>query len=164
MDSWATIFILFISAGSIVLLVMVLKHQTGSGSLRVGQAELRIDFNRGWQKVANSSAKRKGGGSQRKENYQYWLEVKGTDWRYPLANRSPIYLGRATDNQVRLKDSTADTRQAVIYWEDNRYKINNLSTRTPTRINNRTFSKQNLGHGNTIQMGKTKLVFRQRKS
>lgn len=161
MDSWASIIILFIFAGSIILLVVVLKHHTGSGSLRVGQAELKIDFDRGWKKTSVQEQRQVR--SKKVDNGQYWLEVKGTSWRYPLVNHRPIYLGRAPDSQIRLKDPAADTRQAVIYWEDNRYKINNLSAQTPTRVNGRLFTKQNLGNGNTIQMGNTKLIFRERR-
>jgi pSer/pThr/pTyr-binding forkhead associated (FHA) protein len=79
-----------------------------------------------------------------------------------LAGRRIIYLGRHQDSQVVLKDKAADTRQAVIYWEDGRYKINNLSARSQTRVNGRPITKQNLGDGNSITMGRTVLIFRDR--
>jgi pSer/pThr/pTyr-binding forkhead associated (FHA) protein len=80
---------------------------------------------------------------------------------FPLDGKKMVYIGRREDNDLVLRDPTADTRHAVIYWEDGRFKINNLSSRTPTQVNNRPITKQNLGDGNTIQMGHTKLIFRQ---
>jgi len=75
----------------------------------------------------------------------------------------PIYLGRGDDNHIRLaKDSTADKRHAVIYVENNRYYINNLSPRG-TWVNKRLITKQVLGDGNTIQIGATLIIFRERR-
>jgi pSer/pThr/pTyr-binding forkhead associated (FHA) protein len=86
----------------------------------------------------------------------------GPNWIYPLDGKTQIYIGRREDNDIRLNDPLANTRQAVIYWENGRYKINNLSARMPTTVNGRPITKQNVGDGNTIQMGRTKLIFRDR--
>jgi pSer/pThr/pTyr-binding forkhead associated (FHA) protein len=86
----------------------------------------------------------------------------GPNWIYPLDGKHQVYVGRRADNDLRLTDPAADTRQAVIYWEDGRYKINNLSRRTPTRVNKRPITKQNLGNGNTIELGRTRFIFRDR--
>jgi hypothetical protein len=158
MEAWTTVFLFFIAVAGVILLVVITYSQRGSGSLRLGEAELKIDFERGWQWAPSQ-----GKVASRNNQSRYWLEVKGTRWRYPLVERHPIYLGRAADNSVRLKDPMADGRQAVIYWEQERYKINNLSSRVPTLINGRRFAKQNLGDGNSIQMGRTRLIFRERK-
>jgi hypothetical protein len=97
---------------------------------------------------------------------QAWLVIKRRgkrDWTYPLDGQMPIYLGRGDDNHIRLaKDSTADKRHAVIYVENNRYYINNLSPRG-TWVNKRLITKQVLGDGNTIQIGATLIIFRERR-
>jgi hypothetical protein len=122
-------------------------------------AELSIEVERGgWERASAKQVHWDGASAARRR----WLEVKGTHWRYPLAGRRIIYLGRHQDSQVVLKDKAADTRQAVIYWEDGRYKINNLSARSQTRVNGRPITKQNLGDGNSITMGRTVLIFRDR--
>lgn len=84
----------------------------------------------------------------------------GPDWEYPLEGKLTFYIGRRQDNDIVLLDPTTDTRQAVIYLHESRYRINNLSPRVPTRVNNRSITMQNLGDGNTIQMGNTRLIFR----
>lgn len=152
------VFFLFILVSGIVLLVLVLRSTRGSGRLKVGAAELQIDFENspGWVK---SPPPQTPAGRAPAANPACWLSVRGTSWRYPL-NQSTVYIGRGADNQIKLRDKTADTRQAVIYWEDGRYKINNLSPRVSTRVNGRPITKQNLGDGNTIQMGRTRLIFR----
>ncbi len=95
-----------------------------------------------------------------------WLAIKQrgrADWRYDLDGATMVYLGRGGDNQVVLAhDSAADTRHAVIYVENSRYYINNLSARG-TRVNSRPVTKQVLGDGNTIQTGNTKIIFHERR-
>lgn len=95
-----------------------------------------------------------------------WLAIKRrgkSDWTYPLDGNAPIYLGRGDDNHVRLaNDLTADKRHAVIYIENNRYYINNLSPHG-TWVNKRLITKQVLGNGNTIQIGTTLIIFRERR-
>jgi pSer/pThr/pTyr-binding forkhead associated (FHA) protein len=59
-----------------------------------------------------------------------------------------------------LRDPAADTRHAVIYWHEGRYRINNLSPRG-TEVNNHLITMQNLGNGNKIRMGHTERIFRQ---
>ena len=158
-SQWTTVFLLFILVSGIILLVMLFGSGRGRGSLRVGSAELNIDFDKGWQKQPKPKATNK---APPAGNSRYFLEVRGTTWRYPLRVPSTIYIGRNPDSQIRLKDHTADSRQAVIYWEDNRFKINNLSHRVATLVNGRRITKQNLGDGNTIQLGRTRIIFRDR--
>jgi len=154
------VFLLFILVGGIILVLLLLLKDKGTGRLRLGKAELLIDFenNRKW--VRGRQPPRP---DQPQPPADFYLSVKGTDWRYPL-QRETVYIGRKEDSQIRLFDKSADTRQAVVYWDGNRYKINNLSSRTPTRVNGRIITTQFLGDGNTIQMGRTRLIFHRRRS
>lgn len=153
--------LLFILVGGIILVLLLLLKDKGTGRLRVGNAELLIDFenNRKWTHGRPPPRP----GQLQPPPADFYLSVKGTDWRYPLRQEA-VYIGRAEGSQIKLLDRSADTRQAVVYLEGNRYKINNLSRRTPTRVNGRTITTQFLGDGNTIQMGRTRLIFRRRRS
>lgn len=163
MDSWAAVILVFVLVSGIVLLVVVLTSGRGKGRLTLpGRASLEIEFDRGWQLPPSTRDRgKKPVGSQP----HFWLEAKGAGgkrWQYLLDGRSQVYIGRRDDNDIVLQDRQADSRHAVIHWEQGRYKINNLSPRVPTRVNGRPITKQNLGSGNTIQMGRTKLIFREK--
>lgn len=153
MNNTTGVFMLFILVGGIILVLLLLTKDKGSGLLKLGRAELRIDFqnDRGWV-----DARRQPAGQPPVAPY---LTVRGTSWRYPLP-RHTILMGTGPDCQVRLPPNTADSRQAAIFWEDGRYKIRNLSQISPTQVNNRRFGTQNLGDGNTIRMGRNRLIFR----
>jgi len=152
--------IIFIVLGFIAILVMLYKEDRGKSLLRFGKAEFQIDFQKGNWKQYKSEQRPSSTRKNVPLEYEFWLEVKRTSWRYPLKPGPAVYIGRHEDNQIRLMDRGADTRQAVVYWEEGRFKINNLSSGNPTRVNGKRITKQNLGHGNTIHMGPTKLIFR----
>lgn len=167
MDGWILLFLVFTLVAGVIIVVAILVGQKTRARVRLpGPAELFIELDKGWRKVPRATAQAAPGGGASPASSRTWLAAKvpgGPDWQFPLDGRKTIYIGRRQDNDLVLRDRTADTRQAVIYWEDSRYKINNLSQETPTRVNGRPITKQNLGNGNTIAMGRTKLIFRQRK-
>lgn len=47
MDSGATVFTLFIIVGGSILLALIWGTERGKGHLRIGQAEIKIDFDKG---------------------------------------------------------------------------------------------------------------------
>jgi hypothetical protein len=166
MNEWAAILLVFIAVTAVIVMVAVLINSRVRAGMKLpGRAEFYIDTSRGgWRERSKrrpaQSAPRLSAAAPR-----FYLEMKlqhGPNWVYPLEGKAPVYIGRREDNNLRLTDPTADTSQAVIYWEAGRYKINNLSARVPTRVNGRPITRQNLGDGNTIQMGRTKLIFRDR--
>lgn len=175
MGEWAVILLVFTAVTAAIVLVAVLVNQRVKARVKLpGRAEFYIDTNRGgWQTRPQQRPQRRPQQrpvsppplSPAPTGSRFCLEMKllhGDSWTFPLDGRTQVYIGRRADNNLRLTDPAADTRQAVIYWEDGRYKINNLSPRVPTRVNSRPITKQNLGDGNTIQMGRTKLIFRDR--
>lgn len=155
MNDSTGIFLFFILVAGIILALLLLTKEKGSGVLRLGRAELRIDFEnaKGWV-----STNRQPPGQPQAPCY---LEVKGTDWYFPLPHKQVLF-GTGPECDVRLADRTADSRQAVIYWQEGRYKIVTQSThsRYPTRVNNKVIRSQNLGDGNTIRMGWNLFIFR----
>lgn len=155
------VFLLFILIGGLILVLLILLKDKGSGRLKVGNAELLIDFGSSQKWVRGRQPAKPGQPGQAPADY--YLSVRGTNWRYPL-RQDTVYIGRNEGSQIRLLDKSADSQQAVVYWDGSRYKINNLSRRMPTRVNGREITTQFLGDGNTIQMGRTKLIFRKRRS
>jgi hypothetical protein len=156
MEDWALILIVFIVLGAVITLVAVLIHsQVRAGIKLPGRAEFYIDASRGGWQVEQQQPRqpRRSGPSGRQ------LSVKP---RFYLEMKHRVCVGRSADNNLRLTDPTADMLQAVIYWQDGRYKISNRSRRIPTRVNGRPIARQNLGDGNTVQLGRTKLIFRDR--
>jgi hypothetical protein len=174
MDGWIYILLVFILAGMVVIVIAILVGERTKANLRLpGRARLSVQVDKGWRKPPRRKPSGKPAGRDRHGKsrgspihraYRTWLTVKGSRWEFPLDGKRIIYVGRRDDNDIVLRDRTADTRQAVIYWEDERYKINNRSSRMPTRVNHRPITKQNLGDGCTIQMGRTRLIFRQKRA
>ena len=154
MNDTTAIFLFFILVSGVILALLLLTKDKGSGVLRFGRAELRIDFDnaKGWV-----SSSRQPPGQPRAACY---LAVRGTDWYFALPQRQVLF-GTSPECQVRLADRTADSRQTVIYWQDGRHKIVNQSTnaRYPTRVNHKIIRSQNLGDGNTIHMGRNRFIF-----
>ncbi len=170
MDSLTTLLLVFVVAAAIIILIAVLiGHQTRARLLLPGKAEFYIETTKGWQPVPpkGRQAQARPGGmparpAQPRPRTRLVAHVRGgPDWEYLLEGKPTFYIGRRQDNDIVLLDPTTDTRQAVIYLQEGRYRINNLSPRVPTMVNGRPITMQNLGDGNTIQMGNTRLIFRQ---
>lgn len=164
MTEWFVILLVFVVITAVIILVAVLVNERVKAGVKLpGKAEFYIDAERGWLKRPQSSTSTADSVVHKPKTY---LEMKlkhGTNWIYSLDGKGQVYIGRRDDNHLRLKDEAADNRQAVIYWEDGRFKINNLSSKRPTLVNGRPITKQNLGDGNTIQLGNTKFIFRDRR-
>lgn len=167
MSDWVLVLAVFIALAAVVTLVAVLIHSRVEAGIRLpGRAEFYIGASRGGWRAEPQRQRSRPPPRPPSAKPRFYLEMKlrhGPNWVYPLDGKARVYIGRRADNDLRLTDPTADTCQAVIHWEGGRYKINNLSTRVLTRVNNRPITKQNLGNGNTIQMGRTRLIFRARR-
>ena len=149
---------LFILVSGVILVLLLVTKDVGRGRLRVGQAELMIDFGRpGWRHPRRRTSPRRGSVSVGGP----YLAVQRSRWRYPLG-AEPVIIGRDADCHVVLLDPAAAPRQAVIYWQDGRYKINNLADSPPTLVDGRPIRSQHLGNGNKIRLGRTELIFRGR--
>ena len=166
MQDWIIIFSLLIIVGGVISLAIVFTSKEGRGDLNIGGKNpgFRFWFSRDVQ-LSRPSSNKELGLVEHPSNS--WLEIKQAHkkpWRYPLTKTQHVYIGRRNDNEITLNDPMCDARQAVVYWDalSHRYKINNLSTTSPTMINNRRITKQNLGDGNTIHLGNTRMIYRER--
>lgn len=153
-------YFLFILVGGVILVFMLFKTNRGRGGFKIGDAEFLIDFEN--SKEWRNGRQRQARNQAKSPPANYYLMVKGSNWRYPL-RKEHVYIGRNDKCQIKLRDQTADLNQAVIYWEGGRYRINNMSSRVPTYVNNRPITIHSLEDGNIISMGKTRLVFRSRR-
>lgn len=166
MSEGAIILVLFVTLTAVITFTaLLINSRVRAGMKLPGRAEFYIDTTRGEWHQRSKKGNHKPPPRKSPPKSRYYLEMKlrnRPNWIYPLSDKRHVYIGRRADNDIVLTDPTADTRQAVIYWENGRYKINNLSARTPTQVNGHIITKQNVGDGNTIQLGQTKLIFRDR--
>jgi hypothetical protein len=161
--SIAVVFLFF--AGVIIILALVINPKLVA-ELRIFKFLLKIKTSRpspGTNTQPTGSREPAKPARQTKA----WLAIKlrgQPDWQYKLDGQSQIYLGRGSDNQIRLvHEPAADTRHAVIYFEQGRYYLNNLSP-NGTWVNNHPASKHILGNGNKIRIGNTQIIFHERRN
>jgi hypothetical protein len=69
-------------------------------------------------------------------------------------------IGRREDMEIRLYDDAVSREHALIWWEDGRFFIQDLASTGGTFVNGEKISRAPLVDGDTVQMGRTKLVFR----
>lgn len=164
MKEWFIILLVFVVTSAMLILVAILVSERLKAGVKLpGKAEFYIDAERGWLKRPDTP---RSAAMPAVQDPGVYLEMKlqrGSNWIYSLEGKRQVYIGRREDNDLRLRDRMADARQAVIYWEEGRFKINNLSTVRPTLVNGKPITRQNLGDGNTVQLGNTKLIFRDRR-
>lgn len=173
MDNSAFIILVFVLVCAVIIALAVIIAQRARAEVKLpGNIRFYIEADKGWRPIPPSASKkpparrepppRAGPQASSRPRTRLVARVRGgPDWEYSLDGKQIVYIGRLPDNDIVLRDPAADTRQAVIYLEGGRYRINNLSRTKPTRVNRRPITKQNLGDGNTIQMGNTRLIFRQ---
>lgn len=157
---------MLIIVGGAISFAIIFTSREGRGDLNIGGKNpgFRFWFKRDIHSPRPSQKKKP---NPSVHHSKFWLEIKQEHkkpWRYPLTKTQHIYIGRNRNNQIILNDPACDTKQAVIYWDakGGRFKINNLSATSPTMINKRIITQQNLGDGNTIGLGNTKMIFRER--
>lgn len=168
MDSLLQFLVIFFVGSALLIALALIINTRVRARIRAGKVEFIIDTPRpGWHRAPRQPPikRRQRPSGRAKRPYHTWLVAKvrnGPNWEYSLDGRQQVYIGRRSDNDIALRDPAADTRHAVIYWHEGRYRINNLSPRG-TRVNNHLITMQNLGNGNKIRMGRTELIFRQTK-
>jgi hypothetical protein len=168
MDSTTLLGLAFLAVSAVIILVALALNPRLRAGIRIGPAEMKIDTSRpGWKRVQPQQPSAGGAGNSPNpasaSSCQAWLVAKApgkADWRYCLDRRPQVTIGRHPSNDIVLLDETADSKHAVIYRAEERYRINNLSQRG-TLVNERSISWQNLGNGNKIKLGRTELIFRQ---
>jgi pSer/pThr/pTyr-binding forkhead associated (FHA) protein len=70
-------------------------------------------------------------------------------------------VGRTGDNDIVLDDTAVSRRHAKIRLENRTFTIYDLGATNPTEVNGQEIGKHQLVDGDRIQIGDTKLVFKQ---
>jgi hypothetical protein len=69
------------------------------------------------------------------------------------------YIGRADDNQVRIKSGDVSRRHAVVSVANGVYVLRDLQSQNGTFVNGHRIAEQPLSDGDRIRIGNTELVF-----
>lgn len=78
--------------------------------------------------------------------------------RYPL-NRSRTVIGRGTDADITVDDSSISRRHCEVLWDGTRAQANDLGSTNGSLLNGRKLSSAALESGNVIEIGATRIVF-----
>ena len=78
------------------------------------------------------------------------------DWEisYP-----EIFVGKNADNNLVIKDKTVSGKHFKIFYKNNEYTIVDLNSLNGTFVNGQKVKEKKLRHNDTIQIGKTKMLF-----
>ena len=70
-------------------------------------------------------------------------------------------LGRSGENDVRIDDEEVSSQQAKIRREDGAFCLYDLASTNGTRVNGERVQTHRLRHDDTIELGRTLLIFKQ---
>ncbi|MCP4758973.1 MAG: Flp pilus assembly complex ATPase component [Planctomycetes bacterium] len=89
---------------------------------------------------------------------QIEVKTKQGRKRFELTDR-PITIGRADDNTLVLKDDRASRHHCVIERGDSGFLIRDLKSRNGTTLNDEQVESNELGNGDIVKVGRTKITF-----
>ena len=70
-----------------------------------------------------------------------------------------VTIGRQPDNLLRIDNPIVSGHHARIFWENNRYVLEDNESFNGTYLNNRSVSRAVLSHGDVIVIGKHRIEF-----
>jgi hypothetical protein len=85
------------------------------------------------------------------------LDVNGK--RYPIT-RSRTVIGRGTDADITVDDSSISRRHVEILWDGTRAQVNDLGSTNGALLNGQPVAKAPLPSDSVIDIGRTRIVFR----
>ncbi len=85
------------------------------------------------------------------------LDVNGK--RYPIT-RSRTVIGRGTDADITVDDSSISRRHVEILWDGTRAQVNDLGSTNGALLNGQAVAKAPLPTDSVIDIGRTRIVFR----
>jgi len=85
------------------------------------------------------------------------LDVNGK--RYPIT-RSRTVIGRGTDADITVDDSSISRRHVEILWDGTRAQVNDLGSTNGALLNGQAVAKAPLPADSVIDIGRTRIVFR----
>jgi pSer/pThr/pTyr-binding forkhead associated (FHA) protein len=88
-----------------------------------------------------------------------WAGVLDIDGRrYPL-KRGRTVIGRGTDAEITVNDSSISRKHIEILWDGSRAQANDLGSTNGSWLNGRKLTSSALESGATIEMGATRVTF-----
>jgi hypothetical protein len=88
-----------------------------------------------------------------------WAGVLDIDGRrYPL-KRGRTVIGRGTDAEITVNDSSISRKHVEILWDGSRAQANDLGSTNGSLLNGRKLTSSALESGATIEMGATRVTF-----
>jgi len=88
-----------------------------------------------------------------------WAGVLDIDGRrYPL-KRGRTVIGRGTDAEITVNDSSISRKHVEILWDGSRAQANDLGSTNGSLLNGRKLTSSALESGATIEMGATRVSF-----
>jgi hypothetical protein len=85
------------------------------------------------------------------------LEIGGTN--HPLRSGRTV-IGRGHDADITVDDTGTSRKHVEVLWDGERGQVNDLGSTNGTTVNGQRVSKAILEPGSTIQIGRTRMVFR----
>jgi hypothetical protein len=85
------------------------------------------------------------------------LDVNGR--RYPIT-RSRTVIGRGTDADITVDDSSISRRHVEVLWDGTKAQVNDLGSTNGSRLNGELVAKAPLPADSVIEIGRTRIVFR----
>jgi hypothetical protein len=78
--------------------------------------------------------------------------------KVPLGDK-PIFIGRASDNDICLRDLTVSNKHAKIGAVGGRYRLNDLNSTNGSYVNGEQVAEKVLTDGDEVQIGNTVMTF-----
>jgi hypothetical protein len=87
-----------------------------------------------------------------------WLICEKTGERFGV-NQEAVIIGRGGGCTIRINDPTVSRRHASLEYKYGKMTLEDLGSRTGTRVNHEKVQKKVLNHRDTITIGYTKITF-----
>lgn len=87
------------------------------------------------------------------------VSIDGVVVREVELDRERTTLGRRPYNDIVIDNLAVSGEHAVIHWHDNRVEIEDLDSTNGTYVNAKSIKRQELHHGDMIDVGKYKIRF-----
>ncbi|MCW8130653.1 MAG: protein kinase [Planctomycetota bacterium] len=85
------------------------------------------------------------------------LHLSDSSKEFPL--NGSVTIGRQSSNTIQINEPKASRSHARVVQVDGEYLVEDLESSNGTKVNGRKVAKLALSHGDTIQIGATRLVF-----
>src|SRR5690606_8857066 len=86
------------------------------------------------------------------------LDIVGVEIPLPFDGPTTV-IGRRMGSDVRLTEESVSTSHAIIFEQDGKHHIRDLTSRTGTFVNGRKAHQTELNFGDEIRIGETLMTF-----